>query len=276
MEIQLLSRDIGAKILGINLSENLSQKIYDDIYDALIKYQVIFFKNQVISPKDHIKFAKSFGDIESSHPIYPHVKEFPEVVVLENNKNNPPDTNVWHTDVTFKPKPAFASILYSLVIPPVGGDTMWSSMTAAYAALPNEIKKYIHELKAVHDMSDFRNNFTVGEPEGLANKLIKAHERFGSAIHPIVKIHPISKKPFLYINPGFTVHVIGMNSTESRRLLNYLYDHMNQPEFQIRFKWSENDIAMWDNRCTMHYALSDYNGLNRKMHRVTVINDKRS
>ena len=149
-------------------------------------------------------------------------------------------------------------------------------MTAAYDALPKGIKEDIAELRAVHDMDDFRNNFTVGEPDGAANKLTEAHKRFGSAIHPVVKFHPVTKKPFLYANPAFTFQIVGMKSSDSRRLLTYLYDHMKKPEFQVRFKWTKNTIAMWDNRCTMHCAIGDYLPHQRKMHRVTVTNDRRA
>ena len=124
-------------------------------------------------------------------------------------------------------------------------------------------------------MSDFRNNFTVGEPDGTATKLIEAHKRFGSAIHSLVKSHPVTGKPILYANPCFIFQIVGMNIYDSRRLLTYLYDHMKKPEFQVRFKWTKNTIAMWDNRCTMHYALGDYMPHHRKMQRVTVVNDRR-
>ena len=125
-------------------------------------------------------------------------------------------------------------------------------------------------------MNDFRNHYTVGEPDGAAIKLDKAFPEYGSAVHPMVKVHPVTGKPALYANPGFTFQVEGLGSAGSRRLLGYLYDHMNQPEFQVRFKWSENCIAMWDNRCTMHYAIADYLPHNRLMHRVTVTNDARA
>ena len=203
------------------------------------------------------------------------VDKIKEITLLENNKKNPPDTDVWHTDVTFKSKPSFASILYSKVIPAIGGDTLWSSLVSVYDCLPVDIKKYLNNLNAVHDMGDFRNNFTVNEKIGSANKLNKGYQKFGSAIHPLIKKHPITKKKYLYVNPGFTSHVIGLNTTDSNNLLSYLFTFMNKPEFQIRFKWTSNTIAIWDNRCTMHYAIGDYTPNKRVMHRVSVLNDKR-
>ena len=266
---------LGAEISGIDLSLPLSQDQLDQIYQDLIDYNVIFFRDQNISPKNHVALANSFGEIEPPHPVYPHVKGFPEIVLLENDSNNPPDTDVWHTDVTFKSDPAFTSILYSKIIPPTGGDTLWCSLSAIYESLPNDMKKYLESLRAVHDMGDFRNNFINEDNIESAHKLNEGYKKFGNAIHPVIKKHPISNKKFLYINPGFTSQLVGMNMTESNNLLSYLFNFMNKPEFQIRFKWSANTVAIWDNRCTMHYAVGDYMPHHRQMNRITVLNDKR-
>lgn len=275
-KIDQLTKNIGAEVSGIDFSKPLNNEAHDQIYDALLAHQVLFFRDQTLTPESQLAFAESFGEPEPPHPVYPHVKDHPQVMLLDFSGENPPDTDAWHTDVTFKADPPFASILYSRLIPPVGGDTLWSSMTAAYDTLPDGVKRDIAELRAVHDMNDFRNNFTVGEQDGDATRLTAAHQRFGSAIHPIVRYHPATGRPFLFVDPGFTVHVVGMTSSASRRLLNYLFDHMNQPEFQVRFRWTENTIAIWDNRCTMHYAISDYLPHRRIMNRVTVTNDRRS
>jgi len=273
--VNKLTPKIGAEIVGLDFSETLTDQNSDKIYNLLIENKVIFFRNKKMTPETHIKFAKSLGDIEPPHPVYPNVQNYPEIVLLENNKKNPPDTDVWHTDVTFKHNPPFASMLYSQTIPPVGGDTLWSCLTSIYQALPNDIKIYLEKLNAVHDMGDFRNTFTKNEPLGEAAKLNKGFNEFGSSIHPIIKVHPITKKKLLYINPGFTNHIVGLNASDSQNLLSYLFNLMNKPEFQVRFKWTENTIAIWDNRCTMHYALGDYMPYERKMHRVTILNDKR-
>ena len=273
--LEQITPTIGAEISNIDLSQDLSEEKLDQIYQDLIDYKVIFFRNQEISPKNHIALAKSFGEIEPPHPVYPHVKDFPEIVLLENDANNPPDTDEWHTDVTFKSDPAFASILYSKIIPPSGGDTLWCSLSAIYEALPDDTKKYLETLRAVHDMGSFRNNFIDDDNEKSAQNVNEGFQKFGNAIHPIVKVHPISKNKLLYINPGFTSQIVGMNMTDSNNLLTYLFNFMNKPEFQIRFKWSANTIAIWDNRCTMHYAIGDYMPHHRQMNRITVLNDKR-
>ena len=273
--LEQITPTIGAEISNIDLSQDLSEEKLDQIYQDLIDYKVIFFRNQEISPKNHIALAKSFGEIEPPHPVYPHVKDFPEIVLLENDANNPPDTDEWHTDVTFKSDPAFASILYSKIIPPSGGDTLWCSLSAIYEALPDDTKKYLETLRAVHDMGSFRNNFIDDDNEKSAQNVNEGFQKFGNAIHPMVKVHPISKNKLLYINPGFTSQIVGMNMTDSNNLLTYLFNFMNKPEFQIRFKWSANTIAIWDNRCTMHYAIGDYMPHYRQMNRITVLNDKR-
>ena len=267
---------IGAEISGIDLSLALSQAQLDQIYQDLMDYNVIFFREQNISPQNHVALANSFGEIEPPHPVYPHVEGFPEIVLLENDSNNPPDTDVWHTDVTFKSDPAFTSILYSKIIPPTGGDTLWCSLSAIYESLPNDMKKYLESLRAVHDMGDFRNNFINEDNIESAHKLNEGYKKFGNAVHPVIKKHPITNKKLLYVNPGFTSQIVGMNMTDSNNLLSYLFNFMNKPEFQIRFKWTENTIAVWDNRCTMHYAIGDYMPHHRKMHRVTILNDKRN
>ena len=220
-QINKLTPNIGAEIVGKNLFDNLTKTFCDKIYEALIENKVIFIPNQEITNDQHIKFAKSFGDIEPPHPVYPHVDQYPEIVLLENDEKSPPDTDVWHTDVTFKPNPPFASILHSKIVPPYGGDTLWSCQSSIYEALPSEIKKYLKTLKAVHDLGDFRNIYTNNEPFGAAHKFNEGHKKFGSSIHPIVKTHPVTNNNYIYINPGFTTHIVGLNATDSNNLLNY-------------------------------------------------------
>ena len=274
-EINSLTPTIGAEISGIDLSNNLNSQDLDSIYKNLIDHKVIFFRNQNLKPEDHVAFAKSFGDIEPPHPIYPHVENFPEITLLENDPTNPPDTDEWHTDVTFKTEPPFTSILYSKEIPPSGGDTLWCSLIAIYEALPENIKIELESKRAIHDMGAFRNNFSSENNEEYSKKLNDGFKKFGNAVHPVVKVHPILNKKFLYINPSFTRHIIGMDMTDSNNLLSYLFNFMTKPQYQVRFKWTPNTLALWDNRCTMHYAIGDYMPHRRVMNRITVLNDKR-
>ena len=196
-EINSLTPTIGAEISGIDLSDNLNSQDLDSIYKNLIDHKVIFFRNQNLKPEDHVAFAKSFGDIEPPHPIYPHVENFPEITLLENDLTNPPDTDEWHTDVTFKTEPPFTSILYSKEIPPSGGDTLWCSLIAIYEALPENIKIELESKRAIHDMGAFRNNFSSENNEEYSKKLNDGFKKFGNAVHPVVKVHPILNKKFL-------------------------------------------------------------------------------
>lgn len=265
---------IGAEISGLDLSQPLDTATQDALYQALLDHLVIFFHDQELSPAAQLAFAESFGEIDRPHPIYPHADGHPSVVVLNNGPDKKPDTNVWHSDLTFYERPPFASILHAKEVPAAGGDTLWANMYAAYEALPAELKNHLADRQAVHDMGDFRNDF-LGE-DGGASALNQAIARTGSAIHPVVPRHPVTGRPFLYVNQPFTRLIAGMDARSSDRLLRYLYDHMEQPEFQIRYRWRPGSVAMWDNRVTQHYAVSDYYPQRRRMHRVTVVEDRRA
>ncbi len=273
LNIDPLTPAIGAEISGIDLTAPLDESTFDAIYQALLDYQVIFFRDQAISPQTHLEFAKNFGELDTPHHVYPHVEGFDNIVLLENDAHHLPDTNDWHTDLTFKPNPPFASILHAQEVPATGGDTIWASMYAAYDALPDDMKVRLADLSAVHDMGSFRNNY-INQQEGI-EALNQAMAKVGSAVHPGIKHHPVTGKPYLYVNQSFTNHILNMTTRESDRLLQYLFNHIECPEFQVRFRWKSNSIAMWDNRVTQHYAVADYSPHYRRMHRVTVVNDKR-
>jgi taurine dioxygenase len=270
-----LTPAIGAEISGVDLSRPLSGETLDELYDLLMAHQVIFLRDQELTPSRHIELAHSFGTPEPPHPVYRNVEGFEQITVLANGPKKPPSTDGWHTDVTFKVDPPFSSILYAKEIPPVGGDTLWLSMTAAYQALPEGMKSDLEGVRAVHDLGDFVNNFATGDAQTSHEQLTAAHQKFGSAVHPIVQSHPITGKRYLYVNPCFCRHVVGVKARESNRLLEYLYDHIYKPDYQVRFKWTKNSVAMWDNRCTQHYATGDYLPHTRLMHRVTIADDRR-
>jgi taurine dioxygenase len=271
--VDRLTPTIGALIDGIDLSADLSETMLNRIYELLIEHLVIFFPNQALTPDTLLAFAKTFGELDAPHHVYPHVPGYERIVLLENDGNRLPNTDVWHTDLTFKQNPPFASILYAKAIPKSGGDTLWCSMYAAYDALPDGMKADLHDLSAVHATGSYWNQFYA---QGGIARLNEGMAAMGAAVHPIVARHPVTRKPFLYVNRHFTTHVLGMSSSDSQRLLATLFDHINQPEFQIRFRWHLGTVAMWDNRVTQHYAVADYLPQYRCMHRVTVVNDRRS
>lgn len=271
--IDPITPKIGAEIHGVDLSKPLPESTIEAIYQILVDYLVIFFRDQDISPQAHLDFAQAFGELDQPHPIYPNVPSYEQIVLLENDADNPPDTDDWHTDLTFRQNPPFASILFAHTVPPSGGDTLWANMYEAYSTLPDYIKAGLADLEAVHDMGAFRNDYIA---QGGVEALNAAMTKLGSAVHPVVKYHPITQRPYLYVNRSFTVHVLNMLVPESNRLLTYLLDHINNPSFQVRFRWRANSLAMWDNRVTQHYAVADYLPHRRRMHRITVLNDFRS
>ncbi len=273
LKIDPLTPTIGAEILNVDLSQPQSQETLDAIYQALMKHLVIFFRDQDLPPASHIAFAESFGELGSPHPIYPHVDRFPRITKLENDAERPPDTAEWHTDLTFKPTAPFGAVLWAKTVPPTGGDTLWASLYAAYEGLSAETQTRLATLSAIHDFGSFRNNFAAMDNPAVA--LNDAMGRIGQAIHPIIRTHPVTGRKFLFVNQSFTKHIVGMTARESDRLLQYLFDHLDQPEYQVRFRWRERSIAMWDNRVTQHYAVADYLPHYRCMHRITVVNDRR-
>ena len=272
MKVIQLTPSIGATISEISLNKDLNSETIEQIYSALIKHQVIFFRGQDISPDTHLKLAESLGEIDPGHPVYPHVEGHQSIVLLKNDVNNRPDTNDWHKDLTFKSNPPFASILHGVKVPKVGGDTLWASMSTAYDELPNGWKEHLEGLEAIHDMGTFRNDFYK---EGGIDSVNSALKKVGSAVHKIIETHPISGLKYLNVNQSFTRNIINESQGPSDNILQFLYQHISKPEFQVRFHWEDNSIAIWDNRITQHYAVCDYLPELRHMQRVTVINDKR-
>ncbi len=220
-----------------------------------------------------MNLAESLGDIDPGHPVYPHVDGYQSIVLLKNDENNKPDTNDWHKDLTFKANPPFASILHAIKVPKVGGDTLWASMSAAYDQLPAGWKNQLENLEAIHDMGTFRNDFFK---EGGIDSVNSALQKVGSAVHKVIETHPISGLKYLNVNQAFTRNILNESQGPSDYILQFLFQHMNKPEFQVRFHWEDNSVAIWDNRITQHYAVSDYLPEFRHMQRITVVNDKRS
>ena len=272
LQITPLTPAVGAEVRGVDLSEPVDASVVEDVYRALLAHLVLFFRDQKLTPEAQVRFSAEFGELDRPHPVYPQVQGFAEIVKLENDGARPADTNEWHTDLTFRSNPPFAAVLYAVEVPATGGDTLWASMTAAYDALPEAVKAQLEPLYAVHDMGSFRND-ALGEKHDV-EALNAALAEAGSAVHKVVKRHPVTGRRILYVNQSFTRHIVGMSTNDSDRLLHYLYNHANRPEFQVRFRWSKGAVAMWDNRASQHYAVADY-AARRRMHRVTVIDDKR-
>lgn len=260
-----LTPRIGAEIEGIDLGAELSDEDIAEVYQALLAYKVIFFRDQDISEEQHIAFARRFGDLEV-HPVTPKDQPHQEIFHLRTVPHRKSGADMWHSDVTWRAEPSLGSILRGRIIPDVGGDTMWADMVAAYEGLSPAMKEWICTLTAVHDGSVFAT--LQGQPKE------SFWERFPPQRHPVVRTHPDTGQRALYVNCSFTTHIEGLSQKESDWLLQHLYDQASQPEYQVRFRWRPNSFAFWDNRSCQHYAVADYWPEMRAMERVTVVGDK--
>lgn len=258
---------LGAEVSGIDLRQPLDEAAQQALRDGLSEHEVLVFRDQDISVEDQLRFGRYFGEL-SVHPIARHDENIPELQIFDNNENNPPTfTDNWHSDETFREIPPLGTVLRAHVIPPIGGNTLFASMTAAYDGLSDRLKTYISGLEAVHDVKLFRLGFTDDEEGRKQEKFI--NENFPKVTHPVVREHPVSKKKVLFVNPHFTMHIKGMHELESQSLLRVLYHQAEVPEFQHRHVWEPKTVVIWDNRSTQHYATRDYTE-RRHLHRVTV------
>ena len=267
-----LTPAIGALVENVDLAGPLDDEQFADLQAGLLKHQVLFFENQRLTPVQHRDFAARFGALHT-HPLYPGVPEAPELFTLDNHQANPTDNDSWHTDVTFIETPPKAAILHAHLLPASGGDTIWSNMKAAFEALSPSFRDYLTTLDAVHD-------FTRGFPASgvvAGNAGAEAHARAVAAnppvTHPVVRTHPETGEDGLFVNYTFTDRIVGLTRKESDAILGMLFEHIQKPEFLVRWRWSENAIAFWDNRVTQHYAVNDYLPARRVMVRATILGD---
>ncbi|WP_212626049.1 taurine dioxygenase [Pseudomonas sp. PP3] len=267
-----LSSALGAQISGVDVSQPLNLEQRDTIEQALLKHQVLFFRDQPITPQQQARFAANFGDLHI-HPIYPNVPEQPEVLILDTAVTDVRDNAIWHTDVTFLPTPAMGAVLSAKLLPEFGGDTLWASGIAAYEALSAPLKTLLEGLTATHD---FTRSFPLerygNTPEALA-QWEEARRKNPPLSHPVIRTHPVSGRRSLFVNEGFTSKINELSETESEAILKFLFAHSTRPEFTIRWRWQKDDIAFWDNRVTQHYAVDDYRPARRVMQRATVLGD---
>ncbi|WP_409277612.1 taurine dioxygenase [Pseudomonas defluvii] len=272
LTITPLSPALGAQISGIDLSVEINAEQRDAIEQALLKHQVLFFRDQPLTPAQQARFAAHFGDLHI-HPIYPNVPETPEVLVLDTAVTDVRDNAVWHTDVTFLATPAMGAVLSAKQLPAYGGDTLWASGIAAFEALSAPLRQMLDGLTATHD-------FTQSFPLERFGTTAEDRERWEATrranpplSHPVVRTHPVSGRKALFVSEGFTTRINELSEAESKALLTLLFAHATRPEFTIRWRWQENDVAFWDNRVTQHYAVDDYRPQRRVMHRATILGD---
>jgi len=263
-------------ITGTFGAELSGERVADGIDGAwlsrqLVDHRLLVLRDQHLTHAQQVQLARELGEPTPAHPVVPGHPDHPEILVLDGAQGG--RNARWHTDVTFMPAPPAASVLVGDVMPAFGGDTMWADTRTAYDRLSPAVQAAIDTLEAVHRISPLAY---WGEPFDTALGRDDAQRLFDDAakvppvIHPVVRVHPVTGRKNLFVNPGFTTHIVGMSRIESDGLLRLLYEHATQPELVLRHRWRAGDVVIWDNRATMHYAVDDYGAAQRCMRRVTI------
>ena len=269
LNIKPFAPNLGAVITNVNLSNDINDAELKGIRDAFHKYQVLFFQNQSeISPENHIKLGRCFGDLHI-HPAAPKMKNYPQIFEIHTDKNSKISNGAedFHSDVSCDREPPLGTMLQLHILPECGGDTMFANMYMAYEALSNPMQKFLSDLKASHESEHFYSGRYKTESNG------QSKTQYPSAIHPVIRTHPETGKKAIFVNKFFTTRIVGLEPQESKFILDFLFSHIEKTEFQIRYRWNKNDMAFWDNRCTIHKALWDYFPHERKGRRVTIKGD---
>ena len=271
-DVEPISPALGAIVAGVDLSGTLTDDDVLRIRACLDRYLVVFFRGQRLTAVQQRDAAARFGALYT-HPFYPGDPSAPEIMVLESGAARRATQNNWHSDVTYIERPPHLSLLYGDIIPPSGGDTLWASMYAAYDALSPALRRALDGLHGVHDFAkDFPpERFAASGVAGAPEALYAAHPPVS---HPVFLAHPVTGRGALYVNSSFTSRIAEMTQRESSAVLGLLFDHIEQPEFQIRWRWSTGDVALWDNRSTQHYAVSDYYPARRRTRRATILGER--
>ncbi|SOY77940.1 Alpha-ketoglutarate-dependent taurine dioxygenase [Cupriavidus taiwanensis] len=280
MRTEQLTCSIGAELIGVSLVDAIHDDgLFASIRESLLRHRVLFLRDQDISAAQHVAFARRFGRLED-HPVTGSDPEHPGLIQIYKTPTNPPDRyeNAWHTDATWREAPPLASVLRCWECPPVGGDTMWANMVLAYENLPSHIREQIVDLRARHSIEA---SFGAAMP---IEKRLALKEQFPDAEHPVVRTHPETGEKILFVN-SFTTHFTNFHTPGRVRfgqdynpggaeLLRYLISQAYIPEHQVRWRWTRNSVAIWDNRSTQHYAVMDYPPCHRRMDRATIVGDR--
>jgi taurine dioxygenase len=269
IEVRPIAGALGAEIQGADVAQDLAGDVIAEIRQAFLDHLVIFFRNQKLTPREQLAFARRFGE-----PMeYPQLKGLPDfpmitpVVKLEHERVN--FGGVWHSDTTYLERPPMASMLYALEIPPYGGDTLFANQYLAYDNLSEGLKRVFDGLIGINTSAKAEVSRT--REDRLREAGVELKVLVGE--HPVVRMHPETGRKALYVNVGHTTQFKGFTEEESAPLLEYLFRHQVRPEFTCRFRWEPGSLAFWDNRCTQHNPVNDYHGFRRVMHRVTLAGD---
>jgi len=277
--IRALSPACGAEVTGIDLKRPLAAEEVQALHRALAENGILLFRGASLTPEQHIAFSRQFGPLESHVVGEFNLPEHPEIFVVSNIKEGGKLKGAvyagqyWHSDLSYMPKPSLGSLLLCREMPEIGGDTMWANMYRAWDALSEVMKGFLGGLQAVHDYSQAYDKYFAKLKE-RPPLTPEQRAKTPPVVHPLVRTHPVTGRKALYVNPGFTSGIVGMPDEESQPILEFLFRHSTRPEFIYRHKWRVDDLMFWDNRCTMHYALADYDfSVRRRMHRTTVAGD---
>jgi taurine dioxygenase len=273
VSVRRIGKFLAAEVTNVDLRKPLDSQTVEEIRLAHAEHGVLVFPDQKISSEDLKRFGRYFGKL-TVHPFSTNDEEQPELIVYDNKEGNPPpQTDVWHSDETFRECPPMGTALCSKVIPAIGGDTVFCSMEAAYEGLPDRIQKLIEGMEAIHDFVSFKGLFP-NTPEG--QRRLKDYElKFPPMVHPVVRVHPVTGRKSLFVNPGkFTIAIKGMSDPESRWLLDLLGRTVNTLEYHYRHRWVPDMVVFWDNRSLQHAAVHDYYPQQRKMDRITIEGDR--
>lgn len=265
IEVRKVTPVIGAEIGGIDLSQPLGNQAFQEVHDALMAHQVIFFRDQRMDHAQQKAFGRRFGELHV-HPAAPSAPGHPEVMIIHADASSKfVNGEAWHSDVSCEEEPPMGSVLYMRVLPEVGGDTLFANMYAAYEALSEPMRRLLAGLTAVHDGEGLYRGRYVTDDRG------KTYPR---AVHPVIRTHPVTGRQALFVNSFFTTRIVELSKAESDALLAFLFRHVETPEFSCRFRWAPNSVAFWDNRSCQHHALWDYYPHTRSGTRVTVKGDR--
>jgi taurine dioxygenase len=270
IRVEPVSAHVGAEIGGVDLAQPITDAVFGEIRRAFGEHGVVFFRDQHLTLEQHVGFAERFAPIDINR-FFAAVPGYP--MIAEVRKEPEQTRNIgggWHTDHSYDEEPALGSALYAREVPKTGGDTLFAGMYAAYDALSNGVKKTLEGLRACHSSRHVFGREAMERRGDLNGRLGNPELATQDAVHPVVIRHPETGRRALYVNPGFTLRFEGWTDDESRPLLQYLYQHAVRPEFTCRFHWHEGSLAVWDNRSTWHFAINDYQGERRLLHRVTI------
>lgn len=273
LTLERLGPSFGAHVLGLDLRHLTDEEVLA-IRAALVEHKVLFFRGQDLTDADQIKLGRRLGEVTAGHPVArSEAVDHPEIYDIDSTDPEFSFSDVWHTDVTFMEKPPLGSILRAVQLPAYGGDTSWADSQRAYESLSEPVRRLVDGLTAVHDgQQEWGAYLRRRENQGNIwdGKQVNA---LTPVEHPVVRVHPESGRKGLFVNPGFTSHIVGVSDAESRGLLDLLYAHLTKPEHIIRHRWQLGDVGIWDNRSTAHYANRDYTQA-RVMRRITLAGDR--